>query len=469
MKTVRNFGIAIAALVGVLGVHSLAQTRVTAPKNKYTPAQDVKLGREASAQAEQQFPVLRDDGLTAYVADVGRRLAAAIPVELQHPEFQYSFKVVNLREINAFALPGGPMYVNRGMIEAAKTEGEVAGVMAHELSHVALRHGTAQASKATKYEIGAIAGQVIGAIIGGNVGSVVAQGSQFGLGAAFMRFGREYERQADIQGAQIMARAGYDPRDMANMFKTIEAEGGGAGMPEWLSDHPNPGNRYEYITREAQALRVSDPVRDTRGFTQAQARLKQMPPAPTTAEAARNAENRTRGTSPADGGALGRVNAPAARFVTYRAGTLFQISVPENWKQLPGSQSVTFAPPGAYATSGGQSVFTHGIEAGEAAAAGRDLRAATEGLIASLAQANRGLQRRSDYQPASVGDSRGLRVDLSNTSDATGKPERLAMYTTLLSDGHLFYAVAVAPGEEFAAYDPTFSNVVGSIRLQNHR
>ena len=101
----------------------------------------------------------------------------------------------------------------------------MASVMAHELSHVALRHGTAQASKATKYEIGQLAGAVLGAIIGGNVGAVVAQGTQFGIGTAFLRFGREYERQADILGAQIMARAGYDPREMANMFKTIEKAG----------------------------------------------------------------------------------------------------------------------------------------------------------------------------------------------------------------------------------------------------
>src|SRR5207253_10760073 len=97
---------------------------------------------------------------------------------LRHSEFRYSFEPVNVREINAFALPGGPMFVNRGMIEAARTEGEVAGVMAHELSHVVLRHGTAQASKATKYEIGEIAGAVLGAIIGGTLGNVVAQGTQ---------------------------------------------------------------------------------------------------------------------------------------------------------------------------------------------------------------------------------------------------------------------------------------------------
>jgi len=239
-------------------------------------------------------------------------------------------------------------------------------------------------------------------------------------------------------------------------------------LPEWLSDHPNPGNRYEYISQEAQALRVADPIRDTRGFEQAQARLKQMSPAPTTAEVARNAENRPRGTS-GTADTLGRVQPPSSRFVTYRAGTLMQISVPDNWRQLPGSRSVTFAPQGAFATSGGQSVFTHGVEAGEAPAAGRDLQSATEGLIASLAQANPGLRRLSDAQSGTVGDTPGLRVALSNTSDATGQPERLAIYTALLHDGHLFYAVAVAPQDEFNRYDATFSKVISSLRLQNHR
>ena len=159
-----------------------AQTVITPPDNKYSPAEDVKLGQEAAAQAEQQLPIMRDDAVTSYVEGIGRRLVAAIPSNLRHPEFRYSFKVVNVREINAFALPGGPMFVNRGMIEAAHTEGEVAGVMAHELSHVVLRHGTAQASKATKYEIGAIAGAIAGAIIGGNLGTVISEGTRFGLG-----------------------------------------------------------------------------------------------------------------------------------------------------------------------------------------------------------------------------------------------------------------------------------------------
>ena len=90
------------------------------------------------------------------------------------------------------------------MIETAHTEGEIAGVMAHEISHVVLRHGTAQASKATKYEVGSVLGQIAGAIIGGGLGQVVSGASQFGFGAAFLRFSREYEKQADIEGSHIM-------------------------------------------------------------------------------------------------------------------------------------------------------------------------------------------------------------------------------------------------------------------------
>src|SRR5207247_289280 len=126
----------------------------------------------------QELPILHDDAVTSYVQDLGRRLVSAIPPELQHQEFSYTFEVVNVREINAFALPGGPMFVNRGMIEAAATEGEVAGVMAHELSHVILRHGTAQASKATKYQVREVAGAILGSIIGGGWGQVISQGTQ---------------------------------------------------------------------------------------------------------------------------------------------------------------------------------------------------------------------------------------------------------------------------------------------------
>jgi predicted Zn-dependent protease len=256
-------------------------TQVVVPENSYSPAQDVQIGQQAAAQARKQLPMLHDELVASYVRSVGNRLVRAIPTALRHSQFRYSFDVVNARDINAFALPGGPMFVNRGMLAAAQTEGEVAGVMAHELSHVILRHGTAQASRATPYQVGEIAGQILGAIVGGQVGGLIAQGSRFGISMAFMKFSREFERQADIEGAHVMATAGYDPRDMANMFKTIEQQAGSGG-PEWLSDHPNPGDRYAYITQEARTLRVANPTRDSRQFQNMHRRLRQLPPAPKT-------------------------------------------------------------------------------------------------------------------------------------------------------------------------------------------
>ena len=445
-----------------------AQTRITPPANNYSPAQDVELGRQAAAEARQQLPILRDDAVSSYVEDVGRRLVAAVPQEFQHPEFHYTFEPVNVKEINAFALPGGPMFVNRGMIEAARTEGEVAGVMAHELSHVVLRHGTAQASKATKYEVGQVAGAVLGAIIGGGWGQVISQGTQFGLGAAFLRFSREYETQADLLGTQIMARAGYDPREMANMFKTIEKQGGSGG-PQWLSDHPNPGNRVEYITREAQALRVDNPIRDSRGFQQVQAHLRQLPPALTTEQVARNKSSRPTGTSGRETSVPGgRVEAPAASVRTYTEGNLFRVSVPSNWRELTGgTNNITFAPEGAYGASNGQSVFTHGVEFGVGRNETHNLQTATTELVDSLARGNPSLSRPSRFDRVTMAGRPGLRAVLTNQSEATGQPETIELVTTQMRDGNLFYAIAVAPRDEFGSYQGVFDRVLSSIELMD--
>ena len=458
------------AVVALSAVLLTAQTRITPPDNKYTPAQDVQLGREAAVEAEKQLPVMRDDAVTSYVEGIGRRLVSVIRPELGHPEFRYSFKVINVREINAFALPGGPMYINRGMIEAARTEGEVAGVMAHELSHVALRHGTAQASKATKYEIGQIAGAILGSIIGGGWGQVVSQGTQFGIGTAFLRFSREFERDADIEGTQIMARAGYDPQDMANMFRTIEKQGGSNG-PQWLSDHPNPGNRIESINKEAQMLHVDNPIRDTRGFQQVQAHLKQLPRAPTTEEATKNAGRRTRtetGTSGRAGDApTGRVEPPSSRYTAYDEGNIFRVSVPSNWRELPDNDTVTFAPSGGYGTFNGQTVYTHGMQIGLTRNEAHDLQTATDDLVNAFAQSNPDMGRPSRYERVSVDGHPGLRTTISNRNEVTREPETIQLVTSDLGNSELLYSIGVAPSNEFNSYRSVFNRIVGSIRLAN--
>src|SRR5215203_6271151 len=252
--------------ISVMPLSALAQTQIKYHSNKYSVQDDVKLGRQAAQEADSQFPLLRDNEIQGYVEDVGRRLVSSIPSQFQHREFQYSFKVVNARDINAFALPGGPMYVNRGMIEAARTEGEMAGVMAHEISHVALRHGTAQATKGQKYGLLAGIAGIAGTILGGQGAGQLAQAP---FAVYVLKFSREYETEADILGSQIMAQAGYDPRDLANMFRTLEQQGGGGGGG-FLSDHPSPSDRYARIDREAQSLRVNSSSADTRDFRRVQ-------------------------------------------------------------------------------------------------------------------------------------------------------------------------------------------------------
>jgi len=440
-----------------------AQTRIVPPPNKYSVAQDVELGREASAEARKELPLMKDDAVTSYVQQLGQRLVAAIPAELQHKEFHYTFEAVNVRDINAFALPGGPMFVNRGMIEAATTEGEVAGVMAHEISHVVLRHGTAQASKAGKYQAGAIAGAILGAIVGGQVGNIIAQGTQFGLGAAFLRFGREYEKQADLEGAQIMARAGYDPRDMANMFRTIEKTSGSSG-PEWLSDHPNPGNRSEYIAEEARALRVENPATDSSRFLRVKDHLKSLPKAPSSEEVGRKR------TASGDVGEdlpppTGQVAPPSSRYTQYAPGNVFRVSVPSNWRQRQASTAVTYAPDGAFGASNGQTMFTHGIEFGVAKNSGRDLQSGTEALLDSLTRGNPRMHGDGRFRRATLGGQSALSTTLGNVSEVTNDDETVQVLTTQLEDGSLFYAIAVAPEREFDEYTGTFQRVVDSVRF----
>jgi len=461
----------------VLSATAGAQTRVVAPKNKYSPAQDVQLGTKAAAEVRNQMPLVRDETAQAYVERIGRRLVEGVPGEFRHPEFQYSFQVVNASDINAFALPGGPMFVNRGMVAAAHTEGEVAGVMAHELSHVVLRHGTAQASKAQPYELGALAGAIIGAVVGGAAGNVISQGTQFGLGAAFLRYSRDYEKQADILGSHIMAAAGYSPRDMAAMFQTIQKQGGSQG-PQWLSSHPDPGNRSQYILAEAKSVPVNNPVRDSGQLESVQADLRRMPAAPTTEQIMKNAEQngaarRAEGTSGAEGttGTGGRLSAnvapPSSRYRTYgdnRGG--FRISVPENWQQVSGANGVVrFVPEGAYGNSGGQEVFTHGIELGLSEAKSNDLREATDQLVQALAQGNPQLRAERRATPVMFAGYNGLQVALANVSEATGQREMVLLTTALTDTGAMVYSIGVAPASQAGTYRDAFQRVNQSVTI----
>jgi Zn-dependent protease with chaperone function len=453
-----------AAIVAAAQLLVPAQTQLKLDRNKYTLEQDVKLGQEAAAEVTKELPLLNDARTEEWAEEVGRVLVAAIPAEFRHAPFRYTFDVVNQKEINAFALPGGPMFLNRGMIEAGMTEAEVAGVMGHEIAHVALRHGTAQATKGERFQLGALAGQVLGAVVGGTAGSIIAQGSQLGLGTYFLKFGREYERQADLLGAQILARAGYDPRQMANMFKTIESQGGGS-QPEWLSSHPNPGNRYDAILREAAQLRVQGNA-DSGDFSRIKSHLAGMSPALTAEQIAKANASRSGGAAGGGTRTVVRVDPPSSQNRTYRPADFLAITVPSNWQPSNGSDGVvTYAPNGGVSNNG----FTHGVQVGVLQNATGDLQRDTEQMIQGFARSNPKLQRREAYRRESVGGRTGLTTVLSNVSDVTGEAELVSIATVQLrgNSNSVLFLIGVSPERENSTYSATFRRVRQSLQISD--
>ena len=221
--------------------------------NLFSKQQDVQLGEESAAEVHKQMTVISDPVLTAYVNHVGKRLVAS--QEATESGFPFSFEVVADPSINAFALPGGHMFINTGLLKAVDNEAQLAGVMGHEMSHVILRHGTNQASKANLIELpAALAAQMAGK------GSMMAQLTQIGIGlganSVLLKFSRNAESQADLMGSHLMSEAGYDPMEMAHFFNKLGSPGKGmvGNMAQFISDHPNPANRERAIEQEARVL-----------------------------------------------------------------------------------------------------------------------------------------------------------------------------------------------------------------------
>jgi Zn-dependent protease with chaperone function len=451
---------------------STAPTKIVLHKNRYSPMDDVRIGREAAGQAEQKLHVIHDAQLAEYLESVGQGLVRAIPREFQHPEFRYYFKVVNDRSINAFALPGGPMYVNTGAIMAARNEGELAGVMAHELSHVALRHGTAQATKAESPSLLAGLGQIGGAILGGPLGSVVAAGSQIGGAAFLLRYSREYETEADLLGARIMANAGYDPRDLANMFKTIEQQTGGGGGG-FLSDHPSPKDRYAKINAEAARLQVAaNPIKVTQGFQETQ----QLIAGNGGGSYRRNRGNTSAQNYPSNGNNYpsngnnypstpsGRVEVPSMRYRTYDKG-VFTVNIPDNWSELNEQSGLWYAPRGAYGSANGETVFTHGVSFGAVQTQSRNLQQATTEFVNQLTRSSNSMKARGGYTRTDIDGRYGQMITFDSVNEATGRPELINIATTQMRDGHLFYMIAVSPTDEYTRYQNTLLAILRSVRL----
>jgi hypothetical protein len=425
--------------------------------NLFSPEQDVELGRRSAAQIAREVRAVGDEEVGAYVSRLGAKLAAHAPGE----KFPYQFRVVASREVNAFALPGGFIFVNAGTLSAARNEGELAGVIAHEIMHVALRHGTNQVSKAYLAQAGL---GVLGALAGGDnpdLGRVIESVGGAGANMLFLKFGRAAERESDLGGAQLMAAAGYDPRDMVGFFETLQRQGG-QRVPEFLSDHPDPGNRVASINELLPALQVRpDALRTTPEFERVKARLAGRR-LPASAEPERKGPREPNEVEPA-----ARPPRPLASSAEYRAPDgSFAFNYPPNWESVQvGDAERIFAPDGAYGRRDGAAYVTHGLFVGAVAAGSDDLEAATRAFLQQQLRANPDFEVRGAPRPNTLAGREAYATVVVGPSPVTGKTEVNLVHTAFASDGRLFYLIAVSPEEEFETYRAAFESILGSLRL----
>jgi Zn-dependent protease with chaperone function len=452
--------LALMLALSLTAAMAQAQTQVKPGWNLFSPQQDVEIGQQSSVEAERQLPILRDRDVDNYINRIGQQLAQ----NAGGPQFQYRFRVVNASDINAFALPGGYIYLNRGVIENSRNEGEVAGVIAHEIAHVALRHGTHQASKAYAAQAGLqILGGLLGGRVGGNTAQILNTVGGIGLNALFLKYSRDLETQADIRGAQILAASGYTPADMVSFFRQLENVDH-SKKTTWLSDHPAPPDRIARIEKERQLLREpATPTQNVAQLNNIKSELRGHGRAPTLGEIAQGA----RPEGPMTSSSTVNVEPPSRTWRTYRdSNGLFSVAYPSNWRVYENGEGVTIAPEGGIGNVGNRTEIVYGILVDHFEAQNRSLRTATEELLQQMERTSPHLSViRGSGQQFNLDGRTAMAASLRGRNPNTGITERVTVVTRQLPDAHLIYMVFVTPDQEASNYASVLNNVVRSIQI----
>lgn len=457
------------------------------------------LGLQAAAQVYQQMPVLPDSSPeTQYIRQLGQKLVATIPAQYSWP---FEFHVVAQKEINAFALPGGPMFVNLGTITAATNEAQLAGVMSHEMSHVYMQHSAKQASKAqTTGLLEGIAEAALGATVGEKAGGMVGQvgqmGIQFGAQGLMLKYSRTDESQADAVGAIILYKAGYNPQALADFFKTLETQGGKT-PPQWLSDHPDPGNREQAIQKEIRGWPPQNYVGDSAMFQKTRqhaigvraytgeeiaqgAKSGQWSAVnkkngatfnPTEASlVSSSAPATTSGAAPGAHAVSLESVLPSQHMRVAKIGPL-SIEYPDNWKVMapkqPG-QFVIIAPDAGIAPDGvGYGVLLNGV----APAKGQRMTIDDiTGQIVKELEQNGALQQVGTNQPIGVAGVEGRSTTLESISpfvatNGQSQKEHDWLLTIPQPDGSVIFMIFVAPQSQFDRFQPTYEAMLKSTKF----
>lgn len=494
-------GIAMGLVVTSMALAAgsvIAQTRIRPGFNLFSVEQDQEIGRQSAAEAEQQLPMLNDRSADQYINAIAARLAAKAP----GADYDYQFKVVNASDINAFALPGGYLYLNRGLIEAAGSEGMLAGVMAHEMAHVALRHGTNQASKAYLGQTGL-----------GILGGLIAKDNRstertmnvlggFGLNALFLKFSRTDEEQADVVGAQMLAKAGYDPMDMVDFFQMLEGKKRKepSKVEQFFSSHPTPGDRAARVRKEMKMLKIQ-PTQPVGGFSQVRSRLQKMAPAKSMQQIAQARSGAQKSTTAVNApGSVVRVSDKTQFHTFEQRRQFFKVDYPATWRvyEPVNGSGVTIAPEGGFVDNGGEErdlilgviinhyepfnnddaddrfADTYGSRQAFVAGGGSgggdrtQLARATNDLLSEILRTNPNLKMVPDSQRNDkINGAAALSVVLSGRSPATRKEERVTLFTRELTDEHVIYALFIAPAEDYNELRPTFEQMISSLQVND--
>jgi Zn-dependent protease with chaperone function len=418
--------------------------------NLFSPQQDVQVGKESSAQVDKQMPLVNDPPVLQYVNSLGKKLASYAPHN--NSEYAWQFKVVNSTEINAFALPGGFIYVNRGAIEAAEDEAQLAGVLAHESGHVVMRHGTHMASQAMLAEAPLA---ILGGLLGES-GSITAQLAQIGIGlgvnSLLLKNSRSAESQADEVGTYILYQAGYDPRAMAQFFQIIEQKYPQRTL-QFFSDHPNPENRIKAV--DAEIARLGPPrgtKTDSPEFEASKRRLAAMPPPP-----------KAQGVPRA--GAHQPPPPPSEHMIRFD-GKVFALSYPDNWQVQRSEDGVALFPPGGMVTGPeGETAQAYGAAVSRYRPRQENwgLVDATQELVESMRQSNPNL-RVVQQTGLSLQGRSAVSTLLHNDSPIAGQRETDHLVTLRQGD-YLLALIFIAPEGTFESYRPAFDKILESVEL----
>jgi predicted Zn-dependent protease len=451
--------------------------------------QQKQLGLQVATEVYKQMPVLPDSSPeTQYIRKLGQQLAATIPPDHSWP---FEFHVIAQKEINAFALPGGTMFVNVGTIQSADNEAELAGVMGHEMSHVYMQHSAKQQEKSSL--LGGLAGlaEAIAGNLGGTWGTLAQGGIQFGAGSLMLRNSRGDEAQADAVGAIILWKADYKPVALADFFEKLEKQG--SSGPQFLSDHPNPGNRRAAIVKEIADWPVKKYRRDSPEFASVRKDAEGVH-AYTAEEISDGAksgrwveENRKNGAVFSGAAAATAAGAASAEKVASVPNvpvtdvqpssnfkmtdlSMMKIARPENWDAMQGQQqdSVTIAP--RQGVSGGAVAYGVVIQGVPTQGANLDVRQITSAIAKSLESSDGNMKQIGEIQAITVGGVASGSVELVTVSpmpnaDGKAQSERDWLVAVPRTGGNAIMIVFVAPQIHSEQMRPTFQKMLRSVQF----